>query len=190
MSLKNSNTTSDYLDFDATLNKSIKLLKSDDKKNKIAFLTIIGINVGLRISDLLKLKHSDFSGNTISLIEQKTGKRREIKINENIQNAYTIYRSKIGFFNPDDFLFISQKKSVYSNRHVNRLLKSIFGTKNKNISSHSLRKTFGRRVWENDNFSDRALITLSKLFNHTSTSTTRIYLGIQQEEIDDIYMSL
>ena len=190
MSLKNSSTTADYLNFDATLNKAMKLLKNDDKKFKIAFLTIIGINVGLRISDLLKLRFKDLDNDTISLIEQKTGKKRDIKINNHIKKAYLIYKDRIGLVDKEDFLFVSQKGTVYSVRHVNRLLLEIFGTKNKNISSHSLRKTFGRRVWENDGESERALIMLSKIFNHSSTSITRRYLGIQQEEIDNIYLNL
>ena len=58
------------------------------------------------------------------------------------------------------------------------------------VSSHSLRKSFGRRVWSNDNESERSLIYLSELFNHSSSLTTRIYLGIRQEELNDIYLNL
>lgn len=190
MSLKNSNTTSDYLEFDATLNKALKILKTDEKKFKIAFLAIVGINFGVRISDLLKFTHRELQSESISLIEQKTGKRREIRVNDNVKNAYNIYRQRLGIVSDDDFLFISQKGGVFTTRQVNRLLKEVFGTKNRNVSSHSLRKTFGRRVWENDNYSDRSLIMLSKLFNHTSTAITRLYLGIQQEEMDNVYLSL
>ena len=190
MSLKNTNTTADYLDFDSTLNKAIKLLKNNDKKFKIAFLTIIGINVGLRISDILNLKHQDIQGDTITLIEQKTSKRRDIKINNSIKSAYKVYCDKLGVVNSNDFLFNSQKGGVFTSRQVNRLLQSTFNVKGKNISSHSLRKTFGRRVWENNGESERALIILSKIFNHTSISTTRVYLSVQQEEIDDIYVNL
>lgn len=190
MSLKNSNTTSDYLEFDSALNKSMKLLKTDDRKFKIAFLAIVGINMGLRISDILQLKHQDLKSDNIILNEQKTKKRREIRINDNVKAAYKIYRERIGIVSDDEFLFKSQKGVVFSVRHVNRLLKEVFGTKSKNISSHSLRKTFGRRIWENDHYSERSLILLSKLFNHTSPAITRIYLGIQQEELDNIYLSL
>jgi integrase len=190
MSLKNSNTTSDYLEFDSVLNKSMKLLKTDGKKYKIAFLSIIGINMGLRISDILKLKHKDLQSDNIILTEQKTKKRREIRINDNVKNAYKIYCERLGIISDDDYLFKSQKGVVFTIRHVNRMLKEVFGTKSKNISSHSLRKTFGRRIWENDHYSERSLILLSKLFNHTSPAITRIYLGIQQEELDDIYLSL
>lgn len=190
MSQKNSNTTSDYLDFDSTLNKSLRILKSGDKRFKISFLTILGINLGLRISDILSLQHKDLASDTLVIIEGKTKKRREIKINNNIRDAYTIYRDKLGIVASEDYLFLSQKGTVFTIRQINRLLQSTYGSKTKNISSHSLRKTFGRRVWVNDGSSERSLIMLSKLFNHSSISTTRIYLGIQQEEIDNIYLTL
>lgn len=67
---------------------------------------------------------------------------------------------------------------------------SIKESKKHNISSHSLRKSFGRRVYENNNESEKSLIYLSELFNHTSLSVTRKYLGIRQEELNDIYMNL
>ena len=59
-----------------------------------------------------------------------------------------------------------------------------------NISSHTLRKTFGRRVYNNNNESEKALIYLSEMFNHTSLAVTRLYLGIRQEELNEIYMNL
>ncbi len=179
------------MDFDSTLNKSIRLLKEKDGSDyKIAFLTICGMHFGLRISDLLTLKHGDMTLEFIRLTEKKTGKTRTIKINDTVKEAYELYISRIGKVTPEDCLFVSQKKGPFSTCQVNRLLQETYGTKNKNISSHSLRKTFGRRVWERDECSERALVMLSKIFNHTSTSTTRIYLGIQQEEMDEIYMNL
>jgi len=190
MSVKNTNTTADYLEFDSTLNKSMRLLRNDTKKYKIAFLTILGINFGLRISDILSLKHKSLNKDSFTIIEKKTGKQRTIEINENVKQAYIIYRKRLGLINDDDSLFLSQKGTIFSIRQVNRLLLSTYGNKSKNISSHSLRKTFGRRVWDNDNNSDRALILLSKIFNHSTTQTTRTYLGIQQEEISNAYLNL
>ncbi len=76
MSLKNSSTISDYLEFDSTLNKAIKILKDEKDKNfKIAFLALVGINVGLRISDLLTLNLVQKDGEVyVDQILQKTGK--------------------------------------------------------------------------------------------------------------------
>jgi site-specific recombinase XerD len=190
MSVKGSYTTSDYLDFDATMMKALKTLKAGKKDFKIAFLTILSINVGLRISDTLLLKHHQLQEKEIILCEKKTGKRRIITLNENVRGAYEIYCSKLARYSGEDFVFISQNRKAYSARQVNRVLKKLFGTRGKNVSTHSLRKTFGRRVWENDNYSERSLILLNQLFGHSSINTTKIYLSLQQEEIQDIYLNL
>jgi integrase len=187
MSIKNSVTTSDYMNFDSTLNKAMKIIKTD-KNYKIGFLVVFGINSGLRISDILKLKHEDLKNDSISLTESKTNKKRVIKINDNIKTAYSILLERNS--NSLGFVFTSNQDSIYSRQYVNRKLKEIFGSKNLAISSHSLRKTFGRQVWSNNNETDKALLYLSELFNHSSTAITKRYLGIRQEELDDIYMSL
>ena len=53
-----------------------------------------------------------------------------------------------------------------------------------------MRKTLGRRVWEMNEYSDRALLLLSQLFNHASPNTTKIYLGIKEQEISNLYLSV
>lgn len=58
------------------------------------------------------------------------------------------------------------------------------------IKRHSLRKSFGRRVFENNDNSERSLILLSEMFNHTSIKTTKIYLGIREKEMFDVYDNL
>ncbi len=192
MSLKKSTTTCDYLEFDKTLNMSMKILKNE-KNYKIAFLIIVGINSGLRISDILGLHHRDLSGDSLQLVEKKTKKPRTIDLNENIKNAYKLYCNRLKHnFSQDDSLFISQKHEVFSIRSVNRELKRILGDSNRKlkISSHSLRKTFGRRVFLNNNESEKSLIFLSAMFNHSDVSTTRLYLGIRQEELREIYLNL
>ncbi|PXY45240.1 hypothetical protein DMB68_11150 [Flavobacterium hydrophilum] len=104
-------------------------------------------------------------------------------INDNIHNALALFEKDY-----NGYAFKSQKNTVYSPQHVNRLLKKYF--KKGKISTHSLRKSFGRRVWENYNQSVRSLIYLSELFQHSSIIITRIYLGIRQEELDNIYVNL
>lgn len=187
MSLKNSITTSDYLNFDSTLNKAIKLIKTD-RNYKIGFLIVVGINTGLRISDILKLTFENLDGDSISLIEKKTGKKRIIKLNDNIKKAYTIIRERNT--NNIGLVFLTNQNTVYSRQYINRKLKEIFESKSLSISTHSLRKTFGRQVWANNNESFKALLYLSELFNHSSPAITKRYLGIRQEELDDIYLSL
>lgn len=187
MSLLGSKTTSDYIDFDRTMNVGLKLINTDSKKI-IGLYIIVSINTGLRISDVLKLKWSDLVGDTFEIIEKKTNKHRVIRVNDSIKSVL----KKFDIENYNEFIFVSQKGSVYSVQQINRILKNVFKIESKkhNISSHSLRKSFGRRVYENNNESEKSLVYLSELFNHTSLSITRKYLGIRQEELNDIYMNL
>ena len=180
-------TKSDYINFDKCLNTGRKLINSD-KQSVIGLYIIVSIHTGLRISDVLRLKWSDLMKEDLVIKEKKTKKLRTIKINSTVHSVL----SKFNLNGEDDFIFKSQKGSVFSIQQINRVLKEIFRTESKhlNISSHSLRKSFGRRVYENNNESEKSLVYLSELFNHTSLSITRKYLGIRQEELNDIYMSL
>ncbi len=174
-------TGSIFINFDIALNKGMKLIKTKENTS-FGLLIVCGVNLGLRIDDLLKLTFEDLRSDTIIIIEGKTKKKRNLIINDNIKRA-------LKYFENTDrgYAFKSQKQTVYCTQHVNRLMKVYFKGK---VSSHSLRKSFGRRVWSSDNESERSLIYLSELFNHSSSLTTRIYLGIRQEELDDIYLNL
>lgn len=177
--------TATHLDFDKASTKALKLIRTGENPTA-GLMILVGINVGLRVSDLMTLTYGDLRKDKITLSEGKTGKKRVVSINDNIKHA-------MSYFNDEEHLdtfhaFRSQKGSTYSNKHVNRLLVKYFG--DDGISSHTLRKTFGRRVYNNNGQSENALMFLSKIFNHTSIAVTREYLGIQAEEIEDIYMNL
>lgn len=176
-------TGSTYLDFDKALGKGMKLIRTGENPN-FGLLIICGINLGLRISDLLQLTYGELSQKQIEIKEKKTGKPRMLTFNDNIHQAIGYFKNE----NPNFKAFRSQKGTTYSTQHVNRLMKQYFS--GKDISSHSLRKTFGRRVWDNHGQSESALMYLSELFNHTSMSLTRKYLGIRAQELHNIYMTL
>jgi integrase len=185
MSLIGSKTTSDYIDFDRATAVGFKLIK-ENKKPIFGLYIIVSINTGLRISDVLNLKWTDLEGDCLKLNEKKTGKYRTIQINDAIKKAISKFEKGAGY------IFLSQKGSVYSRQQINKLLKQLFSRQAKtlNVSSHSLRKSFGKHVFTIFNESDKSLIYLSELFNHTSPAITRQYLGIRQEELNDIYLNL
>lgn len=185
MSLKDSITTSDYLNFDSTLNKAMKIIKTE-KNYKLGFLVVFGINAGMRITDILKLKFEDLENDSISLVESKTKKKRVIKLNDNIKSGYELLKKRTDVRN--GYIFTSNQSTVISVQYINRKLKEMFGSKNISVSTHSLRKTFGRQIWINQG--PNTLVYLSEIFNHSSPEITKRYLGIRQEELDDIYMSL
>lgn len=68
-------------------------------------------------------------------------------------------------------------------------IKTGYGLKSvKNFSTHSLRKTFGRHIYENVSINgELALVMLSELFNHSNIAITKRYLGIRKDEIMGCY---
>ena len=82
------------------------------------------------------------------------------------------------------------EKNILHIRVLERRLNE-YKVKAKNFSCHSLRKTFGRQVYNmNDNNSELALVKLMELFNHSSVAITKRYLGLRQEEILQTYECL
>ena len=88
-------------------------------------------------------------------------------------------------------ILVSQKGTVFTIQRINVILKEIkrkYRLKVKNFSCHSLRKTFGRQVYNmNSENSELALVKLMELFNHSSIAITKRYLGLRQEEILETY---
>lgn len=190
MSLKYSTTTADYLQWNEAMNLIRKLTK--DKNYKMSLLIAIGCFSGLRISDILALHWNQIlNAEEFTIIEIKTGKQRTIRINmqlqKHIQDCYE-HINPIGINAP---ILISQKGTVYSIQRINVLLKEIkkkYKLKVNNFSCHSLRKTFGRQVYNmNSDSAELALVKLMELFNHSSVAITKRYLGLRQEEILQTY---
>lgn len=180
-------TGSTYIEFDKATATAKKLIRSGESPN-FGLLVICGINLGLRIDDLLGLTFDQLKKDEFTITEGKTNKQRTLQVNDNIKEALRYFEDNLTY-EKGGHPFTSQKGSVYSVQHVNRLMKQHFPTP-KNVSSHSLRKSFGRRVWENNGKSDEALLYLSEIFSHSSPAITRKYLGIRAEEIRDIYLNL
>ena len=188
--------TSDFIDYDKAMLKGRELLWND-KQMVIGFYIIFSINTGLRVSDVLNIKHSFLKdlkpGDYLNVTEKKTKKIRKIQINDKILDAYLYLSKKLTEqrkYNSEGFVFTSQKNTVFATISLNRILKNVFAGYAENISTHSLRKSFGRRVYDRHQQSEHSLIVLSEMFNHTSMAITRRYLGIRQEEIDNVYLSL
>jgi len=190
MSLKYTNTTSDFLEWDTMLNLVRKLYK--DENYKFSLLIACGCFFGLRISDLLSLTWEQLlTTDTFEVIEKKTQKKRIVKINFQFQKHIQDCYQKINPTNISNNCFMSQKNCVYSVQRINVILKEVknkYKLKINNFSSHSFRKSFGRAVYNNagDN-SEMALVKLCELFNHSDIKTTRKYLGLRQEELMEAY---
>ncbi len=193
MSLKYSSTTADYLQWNEAMHLIRNLYKDGDYK--MSLLISLGCFWGLRISDILSLTWNQIlSTDEFTFIERKTGKNRTIRINSQLKRHIAdCYKelSPIGMKAP---ILISQKGTVFSIQRINIRLKEIkseYKLSIKNFSSHSLRKTFGRQVYnQNSENAELALVKLMDLFNHSSIAITKRYLGLRQEEILQTYESL
>ena len=190
MSLKYSSTTADYLIWSDAMNLIRKL--SRDGNYKMSLLMAMGCFTGLRISDILALRWRQIlNKDEFCITEIKTGKQRTIRLNpqlqQHIRDCYE-HISPIGINAP---ILISQKGTAFTIQRINIILKEIrekYRLKIKNFSCHSLRKTFGRQVYNmNSDNAELALIKLMELFNHSSVSITKRYLGLRQEKILQTY---
>ncbi len=182
--------TSDYMEWDVMLSLIRKLYR--DKNYRMSLLIGCGSFFGLRISDILTLTWEMLlSDNKFVLNEKKTGKRRVVKINADFQKHIQQCYKALNIKNKNEKCFISQKKMVYSTQRINVLLKLIkkqYNLKIEHFSTHSFRKTFGRKVFESaDENANMALMKLSELFNHSNVGITKIYLGIREQELLETY---
>lgn len=194
MSLKGQRTTTTSLDWDQFRSLVAKLER--DGNNKYCLLVAIGVFTGLRISDLLQLKFSDFENTDILTIqEKKTGKTRRIKINNDLKVLVSRLKEKMQPKDSNKLIFLNRYGTkTIGTSWINVSLKQIFKKYDihieGNISSHMFRKTLGNRVLRLNNYSNESIIKLMELFNHSSPSLTRRYLGLREQEILDVYDSL
>ena len=162
-------------------------LRKDGTRDYLLFYT--GINTGLRISDIIKLKYDDIRDeynnmkSHISIIEKKTKKPKKFPICNGLYNELEKYTRNLKF---GDYLFKSQKGNnrPISTSQAYRII-SEAGAKIglDELGTHTMRKTFGYHHYQQ--YHDIAI--LKKLFNHSSPSITLRYIGIEQDEIDQSY---
>ena len=168
------------------------ILKSTSIRNYLLFT--LGINSGLRISDLLKLKISDVSNGKIKdniyIREQKTNKEKVFEVNKSSKDAIKEYLTSLGKYEIDWYLFKSREGN---NKPISRMqaydilndAAKLCGITDK-IGTHTLRKTFGYHARING--VDISII--QDIFNHSSPGITKRYIGISQDEKKQVYLDL
>jgi integrase len=171
-----------------------KILKAGNLRDYCMF--VLGINCGLRIGDLLSLTVSDVLDEKgkvkgrIVVREQKTSKAKNFPIGDTSKKALNEYLKTRKDLAPDQALFPSRKgggraiSRVQAYRILNKAARAV-GIQDE-IGTHTLRKTFG--YWAYRQCKDITLI--QKLLNHSAPSVTLSYIGVTQDDKDNIYLSL
>jgi integrase len=129
---------------------------------------------------------------TFLIFEKKTGKRRIIKINDTFRRTIILpCFDKLHIKKMNEPVFLSKIGKVYTADRLNVMFKSIkvkYKLSVKRFSTHSLRKTFAKRVYTMAGTnSEDALVRLSEMLGHSSTGITRKYIGLTQQVMMDTY---
>ena len=169
-------------------------------RNKMMF--VVGINLGIRVSDLCGLTYSFFMNKDRTFKEyyslqpkktRKTKKFVKLYFNEAVKQSILSYLEEYPVEDLNEYLF----KSREGNGHlteiaIGRIIKEAakeIGIE-RNINSHSLRQSFGYHVWHNATDKEEMIVLLMNIFNHSSIAITKKYIGIMDEEIEDVFNNL
>ena len=156
----------------------------------------IGINVGLRASDLLKIQWEHvFKPGTknfnkyFSLKEKKTGKTRETYINDSFKSAIKEYLTYVPDTKLEGYIFTNRKGEQLSDESINKLMKLLQNMLGSEFpfSTHTLRKTFAYHLYIN---SGKDLGLTQKILNHSSSYVTLKYIGLESKEQKKAYNEL
>lgn len=173
-------------------------------------LFIVGINFGLRVSDLVELRFENLINDNFTfkskfpILEIKTKNTRKVKknryitINSAVIEAVTIFLQHTPDVSLSDYMFVSESnhgKNSDKPLHrasVDRMLKGIAKDLGLNIkmATHTLRKTFAYHQMVMSNNDPRKLLLLQKMFGHATAAITLDYIGITGEEIEEAYRNL
>ncbi len=186
------------------------ILKSQNPRDYILFA--LGIYLGRRISDILKLKVRDLRNKDFFIIkEQKTNKTIRLSINPRLKEALDEYfigkkdnEYIIGSREHSQFITIKEKitdpitgkkktvstkiKNTSPNSPISRVMAwNILNDAARKvglteIGTHSLRKTFGMTLYE---YTNKNIVLVQKILNHSSPEVTLAYIGITQCEMDE-----
>ena len=186
-------------------NKRINEAKNENQRqiacrNKMMFL--IGINLGIRASDLCGLRYGFFMNNDGTFKDfytlqpkktKKTGKFVKLYFNQTVKKAIAEYIENYPVADMNEYLFKSKKgDGAITEKSLWKIIVHAAADAgiDKNVGSHTLRKTFGRFVYHNASDKNNALVILQTIFNHSSPAVTSRYIGLTDDEVADVFNSL
>ena len=139
---------------------------------------------GLRISDLLLLRWSDYDGQYIRLRMQKTRRPVEIPVSASVQKTLEKYRDLFARPNsrifpvldrvkdrPDEFSKL--RRVIYGTAHVNLIIKRVAARAGitKNVSTHVARHTFATLLLSKG----ASIYDVKELLGHQDVKVTQVY---------------
>lgn len=151
----------------------------------------IGLNLALRISDLLSIKFSDIQDGRLLVKESKTGKVANIKLNNKVLELIKQRQQKHPLH---IYLFQSYRNQQsinsiakpLSRRSVSKAFSEVGDEVKIVLGTHSMRKTRGYLMYQQT----RNIAKVMQMLRHSSEAVTMHYLGLDQESIDSDFINL
>ena len=141
-------------------------------------IVLVGINTGLRMSDILRLTVGQVRGKDRTMIvEKKTGKKRWLFL-KNLKKELTRFTRYRGASEP---LFCSGRGGALTVNGAYRVFQTASEyLERDDIGTHTLRKTFGYHYYQQT----RDIAGLMMIFNHSSEQVTKRYIGIERDNLE------
>ncbi len=169
-------TTAQYEEIISTMKQGFTGCRPNER---IATALVLEGNLGLRISDILKLRPSDIVNDggryRLDLIEQKTGKRRTFTVPLVIQQYIENFCLRHGI-KANELIFPITERAVQKQL---ALVCDYLGYEG--ISTHSFRKWYATEIYKANGY-DIALV--QRLLQHSSVAVTQRYIGIEPRRIE------
>lgn len=165
------------------INDFLFCLRRNKNAERDVFLFLIGINSGLRMSDIVTLKKKDvISSKNPRIVEQKTGKTRILYLSS-LQELIQDYTKDLA---PEDYLFASTTGGHLKVNTVYQMFQKVAALLDRDdIGTHTLRKTFGYHYYKKT----KDVATLMEIFGHSSEKITKRYIGINEDEISETLLN-
>ena len=151
----------------------------------------IGLNLALRISDLLSIRFADIQDDRLILRESKTGKMANIQINRKaldiIERIHKEHPAHVYLFQSyRNRQSINKQPMPLSRRSVTKAFAEIGEEMHIALGTHSMRKTRGYHLYQNT----KDIARVMKMLRHSSEGVTLRYIGITQDEVDQDFVDL
>ena len=170
-------TTEEYKEIISTIRQGFFGHRPNER---IATALLLEANLGVRISDILKLRLSDIvrDGNRyrLDITEQKTGKKRTFTVPFQLQQYIENYclRNAVKI---DECMFPLSERAIQ--KHLQAACDYLGYS---GVSTHSFRKYYATEIYRNNNYD---IVLVQQLLQHSNTAITQRYIGISQKRVED-----
>lgn len=181
-------------DIEVWTDDELELIDQITVGNRIRLMTFIGRYAGLRVSEVLGLKYSDFTEDTIKVRRQdyrgdlkapKYNSVRDIPLHPRLKEEFEIHRKwheqemkKVGY--KTDFLFTTNLGTRYDDSGIRKRFRKLYAANDmENKKFHAFRHTFCTNLCR----AGVPIQVASKLMGHKSVEVTaKFYTLVEKDE--------